>query len=161
MSRTPVREAIRLLASTGLIDVKPRRGANVAMATSAQLETLFGAMAEIEATCARLAAVSMTPIERRRLQGRHETMAELVAARRPGRLRRRQRRLPYADLSRRAQRHSGRIRQGAAAAPGAVPARPVPNRGPNVAVPRWSTPPSSRRSSLATPPPPTRRCSIT
>ena len=79
VSRTPVREAIRLLASTGLIDVKPRRGANVAMATSAQLETLFGAMAEIEATCARLAAVSMTPIERRRLQGRHETMAELVA----------------------------------------------------------------------------------
>jgi DNA-binding GntR family transcriptional regulator len=78
VSRTPVREAIRLLASTGLIDVKPRRGASVAMATSAQLETLFGAMAEIEATCARLAAVSMTPIERRRLQGRHETMAELV-----------------------------------------------------------------------------------
>jgi len=58
VSRTPVREAIRLLASTGLIDVKPRRGAHVATATSAQLETLFGAMAEIEATCARLAALS-------------------------------------------------------------------------------------------------------
>ena len=78
VSRTPVREAIRLLASTGLIDVKPRRGASVATATSAQLETLFGAMAEIEASCARLAALSMTPIERRRLQGRHEAMAELV-----------------------------------------------------------------------------------
>ncbi len=78
VSRTPVREAIRLLASTGLIDVRPRRGASVATATSAQLEMLFGAMAEIEATCARLAAVSMTPIERRRLQSRHEAMAELV-----------------------------------------------------------------------------------
>ena len=78
VSRTPVREAIRLLASTGLIEVRPRRGASVATATSAQLETLFGAMAEIEATCARLAALSMTPIERRRLQSRHDAMAELV-----------------------------------------------------------------------------------
>ena len=78
VSRTPVREAIRLLASTGLIDAKPRRGASVATTTSAQLETLFGAMAEMEATCARLAAVSMTPIERRRLQSRHEAMTELV-----------------------------------------------------------------------------------
>jgi len=78
VSRTPVREAIRMLAPTGLIDVKPRRGASVATVTSAQLETLFGAMAEIEATCARLAAFSMTPIERRRLHNRHEGMAELV-----------------------------------------------------------------------------------
>ena len=78
VSRTPVREALRLLASTGLIHVKPRRGASVADATSAQLETLFGAMAEIEATCARLAAMSMTPIERRRLQGNHDAMAALV-----------------------------------------------------------------------------------
>ena len=78
VSRTPVREALRLLGSTGLIDVKPRRGATVATATSAQLESLFGAMAEIEATCARLAAMSMTPIERRRLQGLHEAMGTVV-----------------------------------------------------------------------------------
>ena len=78
VSRTPVREALRRLASTGLIDVKPRRGATVARATSAQLESLFGAMAEMEATCARLAAMSMTPIERRRLHNLHETMAAVV-----------------------------------------------------------------------------------
>jgi DNA-binding GntR family transcriptional regulator len=78
VSRTPVREALRQLTSTGLIDIRPRRGATVASATSAQLETLFAAMAEIEATCARLAAMSMTPIERRRLQSRHEAMAALV-----------------------------------------------------------------------------------
>jgi DNA-binding GntR family transcriptional regulator len=78
VSRTPVREAIRLLASTGLIAVKPRRSAVVATTTPAELETLFGAMAEIEATCARLAALTMTPIERRRIQSRHEAMAELV-----------------------------------------------------------------------------------
>jgi DNA-binding GntR family transcriptional regulator len=79
VSRTPVREALRQLASTGLIDIKPRRSATVASATSAQLDTLFGAMAEVEATCARLAAMSMTPIERRRLQNLHESMAEFVA----------------------------------------------------------------------------------
>jgi DNA-binding GntR family transcriptional regulator len=78
VSRTPVREALRQLASTGLIDAKPRRGATVADATSAQLETLFAAMAEIEATCARLAAMSMTPIERRRLQSAQESMGALI-----------------------------------------------------------------------------------
>jgi DNA-binding GntR family transcriptional regulator len=78
VSRTPVREALRQLASTGLIDVKPRRGATVVRITSAQLETLFGAMAEIEATCARLSAISMTPLERRRLGSFHETMLKLV-----------------------------------------------------------------------------------
>jgi DNA-binding GntR family transcriptional regulator len=78
VSRTPVREALRQLASTGLIDIKPRRGATVVRATSAQIETLFGAMAEIEATCARLSAMSMTPLERRRLENFHESMLELV-----------------------------------------------------------------------------------
>jgi DNA-binding GntR family transcriptional regulator len=78
VSRTPVREALRRLASTGLIEIKPRRGATVAKATSAELETLFGAMAEIEATCARLAAMSMTPIERRRLKGLQDAMAAIV-----------------------------------------------------------------------------------
>jgi DNA-binding GntR family transcriptional regulator len=78
VSRTPVREALRQLASTGLIDVKPRRGATVVRITSAQLETLFGAMAEIEATCARLSAISMTPLERRRLGSFHDSMLKLV-----------------------------------------------------------------------------------
>ncbi len=80
VSRTPVREALRQLAMSGLIDMRPRKGAIVSKATPDQVESLFVAMAEMEATCARLAAISMTPIERRRLQARHEAMLVLANA---------------------------------------------------------------------------------
>jgi DNA-binding GntR family transcriptional regulator len=80
VSRTPVREALRQLAMSGLIDMRPRKGAVVSKATPEQIESLFVAMAEMEATCARLAAMSMTPVERRRLQARHEAMMALAAA---------------------------------------------------------------------------------
>jgi DNA-binding GntR family transcriptional regulator len=76
VSRTPVREALRQLASTGLIELRPNRGAFVARMTAEQLEEMFVAMAELEATCARLAAMSMTPVERRTLQRLHESMGE-------------------------------------------------------------------------------------
>lgn len=78
VSRTPVREALRRLASTGLIDLKPNKGAFVALMTSERLEEMFIAMAELEATCARLAAMSMAPVERRGLQRLHESMGELA-----------------------------------------------------------------------------------
>jgi len=80
VSRTPVREALRQLAMSGLIDMRPRKGAIVSKATPEEIESLFVAMAEMEATCARLAAMSMTPIERRRLQARHESMVALAKA---------------------------------------------------------------------------------
>ena len=83
VSRTPVREALRQLTTSGLIDMRPRRGAVVAKATEEQVESLFVAMAEMEATCARLCALSMTPVERRRLQARHEAMSELATAGNP------------------------------------------------------------------------------
>lgn len=78
VSRTPVREALRQLAVTGLIELKPNRGAFVTIVTPERLEEMFVAMAELEATCARLAAMSMTPIERRALQRLHERMAEMA-----------------------------------------------------------------------------------
>jgi DNA-binding GntR family transcriptional regulator len=79
VSRTPVREALRQLASSGLVEVRPRRGAVVATVTPALLAELFGAMAELEATCARLCALGMTPVERRRLEGVHAQMEAIVA----------------------------------------------------------------------------------
>jgi DNA-binding GntR family transcriptional regulator len=78
VSRTPVREALRQLAATGLVEIRPRRGASVAQIDPNELEAMFVAMGELEATCARLAAMSMTPIERRRLGAFHESMDDLV-----------------------------------------------------------------------------------
>ena len=80
VSRTPVREALRQLTASGLIDMRPRKGAVVSKATPEQVESLFVAMAEMEATCARLCALSMTPVERRRLQARQEEMLALAEA---------------------------------------------------------------------------------
>ena len=84
VSRTPVREALRQLGATGLIETRPRRGVIVAQITSDMLQDLFVAMGELEATCARLCALSMTPIERRRLSALHEDMTALVSAANPG-----------------------------------------------------------------------------
>ena len=78
VSRTPVREALRQLATSGLIELRPRRGALVASVSQDELETLFVAMAEMEASCARLSALRMTPLERRRLQALQEAMGGLV-----------------------------------------------------------------------------------
>ena len=79
VSRTPVREALRQLASTGLIELRRNRGAFVSEVTPEKLEEMFVAMAEMEATCARLAAMSMSPLERRGLQRLHERMGGMAA----------------------------------------------------------------------------------
>lgn len=80
VSRTPVRDALRLLSGTGLIDIRPRLGATVRTVTAEELDTLFVAMGEIEASCARLATLCMTRAERAALRAHHEAMAGLAAA---------------------------------------------------------------------------------
>jgi DNA-binding GntR family transcriptional regulator len=78
VSRTPVREAIRQLAASGLVDSRAHRGAVVALPTPRQLEDMFHAMAELEALCAGLSALHMTPAERRALERLHDDLGELV-----------------------------------------------------------------------------------
>ncbi|HDZ79711.1 MAG TPA: GntR family transcriptional regulator [Roseobacter sp.] len=56
VSRTPVREAIQKLATSGLVRQEPRRGAFVHQPGPVELIEMFEFMAEIEATCGRLAA---------------------------------------------------------------------------------------------------------
>jgi DNA-binding GntR family transcriptional regulator len=64
VSRTPVREALQQLAASGMIDIRPRRGAVVADVTPERLFQMFEAMAEIEALCARLASRRITAHDR-------------------------------------------------------------------------------------------------
>lgn len=67
VSRTPVREALKQLAITGLVANRPNRGSVVAEMTPAQLDQMFEVIGELEATCARHAALRMTEAERQRL----------------------------------------------------------------------------------------------
>ncbi|GJE57008.1 MULTISPECIES: GntR family transcriptional regulator [Methylobacterium] len=80
VSRTPVRDALRLLNGTGLIDLRPRFGATVRTITPDELDMLFIAMGEIEATCARLSTLSMSSAERGGLRVLHEHMGTLAEA---------------------------------------------------------------------------------
>lgn len=67
VSRTPVREALKQLAVTGLVAYRPNRGSVVAEMTPVQLDQMFEVIGELEATCGRHAALRMTEIERQRL----------------------------------------------------------------------------------------------
>jgi DNA-binding GntR family transcriptional regulator len=78
LSRTPVREALRQLSAAGLVEMRPRRGAIIALPTDTALAEMFEVMGELEASCARLAAQRMSPAERVRLELVHRRSLEAV-----------------------------------------------------------------------------------
>jgi len=85
VSRTPVREALRQLAASGLVEIRPHRGAIVTRPSETRLLEMFLVMAELEGLCAGLAAEAMTILERRELDRLHRSLAELVSAGDPAR----------------------------------------------------------------------------
>ena len=72
VSRTPLREALIQLASLGLIEIRPRRGAVVAELSPQRLIEMFEVMGELEAMCGRLAARRITELEQAELLAAHQ-----------------------------------------------------------------------------------------
>lgn len=80
VSRTPVREAIRDLAASGLVEARPHRSALVARPSMERLRGMFEVMGELEALCASQAAVHMTAGERAQLERLHADFAAAIHA---------------------------------------------------------------------------------
>jgi DNA-binding GntR family transcriptional regulator len=78
VSRTPVREALRLLAASGLVDQRAHAKALVAKPDENDLRGMFDVMAELEALCAGRAALAMDAKERDALDALHLRMAGIV-----------------------------------------------------------------------------------
>lgn len=78
VSRTPVRDAFKQLAVTGLIESRPHRGVTVVELELDQLNDLFEALGEIEAVCAMLSAQRMNVVERKHLENLHNNEASVL-----------------------------------------------------------------------------------
>ena len=60
VSRTPIREALQVLVTSGMAEKIPRRGVFIRQPRPVELIEMFETMAEIEAFCGRLAAIRMS-----------------------------------------------------------------------------------------------------
>lgn len=83
MSRTPVREAIKSLIATGLVDVRGRQGTAVATLSIPALIEMFDLMSALEGLCARLAARRATQEQKARMRAIHAELEQAYEARDP------------------------------------------------------------------------------
>jgi DNA-binding GntR family transcriptional regulator len=79
-SRTPVREAISYLASSGLVKVESRRGATVTKLTVPQIVEMMDVLAHLEDLCGGLAARNMNSKELSALKEAHQACVSRVKA---------------------------------------------------------------------------------
>ncbi|CAG2159861.1 GntR family transcriptional regulator [Cupriavidus numazuensis] len=74
ISRTPLREALKVLAAEGLIDISPNRGATVASLSATEIRDTFELMSGLEAFSGELACERMTAVELAELKALHYAM---------------------------------------------------------------------------------------
>lgn len=80
ISRTPLREALKVLAAEGMVTLKPRRGAYVTEVSDRDLDDIFPVLALLEARCAHEATEHARPEDIRRLDAIHDTLEKHAAA---------------------------------------------------------------------------------
>jgi DNA-binding GntR family transcriptional regulator len=81
VSRTPLREAIKLLATEGLVDLLPNRGAVAVKLTEADVRNTFEVLAMLEGMSGELAARRITDEELAELRALHFEMMACFARR--------------------------------------------------------------------------------
>ena len=81
VSRTPLREAIKLLAAEGLVDLLPNRGAVAVKLTEADVVNTFELLSALEALSGELAAQRVTDAELAELRALHYEMMACFARR--------------------------------------------------------------------------------
>jgi DNA-binding GntR family transcriptional regulator len=74
ISRTPLREAIKILATEGLLELLPNRGARVASITNHEIDEMIEVVAGLEATAADLACQRITDEEIASIEALHRRM---------------------------------------------------------------------------------------
>jgi DNA-binding GntR family transcriptional regulator len=80
VSRTPVREALRKLQASGLVEVQPNRGALVRRPTAREVREAYEVRAELEGLAASLAASRIRDDELRTLRTAQELFRQSVAS---------------------------------------------------------------------------------
>jgi DNA-binding GntR family transcriptional regulator len=80
ISRTPLREALKVLASEGLVVLKPRRGCYVTELSEQDIDEVFPVMAMLEGRVAEEAARRITGTDFSRLAAIHDELERQAAA---------------------------------------------------------------------------------